>query len=361
MDRCWIPVCECDTSLVSCFNKNLSKIPALVPDTNYGSVSLNFDRNMIARIPGRVFEKVGRFVYGDIILSLQSNRIYDINVDAFVGIEGKVTVINLSNNTLTYLPAAIRTLSRLEDLDLTKNMLQSLDGGILSNIGKSLKYLALGMKSILTISTELTNLKNLTTLRLEEMGAIDIDKNAFSGQALTLIQLEIYYSFLDGMPEAVCQLTKPINFIFYYNNITTLNNISAVCSLPSVGYFDLYNSSITAIYDDDLSGFLNLTSLSLNNNPLRYISSGAFKNNLYLSTLYLSGTELHYLPVAITVPPRLTDVILSGPYNCSCATMSGLRAWSQRAADQWPLAGGFCDGLYISLQEYFIKELPKCP
>ena len=362
LENCWVSVCECDDSLLYCVSRNLSRIPNLIPDRSfYQGISLNFDNNLISSLDGRPFEKLGQFIYGDTLLSLQSNQIHDIHPDVFVGVEGKLNTIILSNNSLSYLPVAFSSLTRLTQLDLSENPLRSLDGNVISTIGKTLQYTSLSMEHFAIFPSELANMRNLSSLKLEGVAVSDFDKNAFTGSAHSLGQLEINYSYLDGIPLAVCKLTSVRTLIFNSNNMTTLGNISTVCPVLPVEYLDLYNNSITNIYDDDLSGFPNLIRLWLNRNPVRYISPGAFKNNVNLTDLTMDGTELHYLPVAITALPHLNSVSLSGAFNCSCASMSGLRSWGQRVAQHWPLYGGFCDVTYISLQEYFTNELPKCP
>ena len=362
LDNCWVPVCECRDSILDCFSRNLSRIPNLVPDRIfYQGISLDFDNNLISSLDGRPFEKLGQFIYGHTILSFQSNQIHDIHPDVFVGVEGKLNTIDLSNNNLSYLPVAFSSLTRLTELNLSENPLRSLDGNVISTIGKTLQYISLSMEHFSIFPAELANMRNLSILKLEGVAVSDFDKNAFTGSAHSLWELKINYSFLDGIPLAVCKLTSVRTLIFNSNNMTTLGNISTVCSVPTVEYLELYNNSITSIYDDDLSGFPNLIRLWLNRNPIRYISPGAFKNNVNLTDLIMHATELHYLPVAITAPPHLDYVSLSGLFNCSCASMSGLRSWGQRVAQHWPLCCGTCDVTYISLKEYFTNELPKCP
>ena len=317
---------------------------------------------MITRIPGRVFEMVGQHVYGDIYLYFQSNRIKAIEDTAFAGIGDKVTELNLFNNTLTHIPVAIGTLRALVNLDLTQNPIMSLDALVLTNLSPSLNSFAVSMGNFSAFPTELKLLTNLTVLTLEEVGFPVIDRHAFYGQKQTLEQLEIRNSVLMDLPKAMCDLEKLKTPLIQDNNMTTLNNFSTECSLTSVTGIHLWHNTITAIYDHDISGFINAEFLDLSRNPISYISNDAFKHNINLTTIYLSSTRLHILPVTITTLPNIKGVWLSGLFNCSCATMSGFKAWGQNVLmhDPYLLSGASCDQLYIGVEEYILKQLPNC-
>ena len=331
---------------------------------NFNVLSVSVDKNpLLTKIPGRVFEKLGKHVYGHIYLNVQSNRLTSIEESAFAGIENKMTVLNLDNNSLTHIPVAIGTLRNLHDLQLTQNPIKSLDANVLSNIGPSLDYFSLSMGHFSTFPTEMKLLTNLTELRMKEVRFSVIDRHALSGQAPTLAQLEIWDSILKELPKALCDLSNLKTIIIQHNNMSTLGNFSTECSLTQVTRIHLWNNTITAIYDKDFSGFTNVEYLDLNQNPIRFISKEAFKHNINLTHIDLSITHLHLLPTTLTTLPKLNTVILSGLYNCSCATMYGFKNWGQTFLvnkSPYLMYGAACYDSYIGVEEYILKQLPNC-
>ena len=143
----------------------------------------------------------------------------------------------------------------------------------------------------------------------------------------------------------------------------TLGNFSTDCSLTQVTRIHLWNNTITAIYDKDFSGFTNVEYLDLNQNPIGFISKEAFKHNINLTNIDLSITHLHLLPTTLTTLPKLNTVILSGLYNCSCATMYGFKNWGQTFLvnkSPYLMYGAACYDSYIGVEEYILKQLPNC-
>ena len=318
---------------------------------------------MITRIHGRVFESVGQHVYGEIYLDFLSDRLKVIDSAAFAGIEDKLTHLNLRNNSLTNIPVAIGTLRVLLSLDLRQNPIMSLDAHVMTKLSPSLHSFALSMCNFSIFPSELKLLTNLTELTLEEIRFPTIDRHAFSGQKQSLVSLEIRESILKDLPKAICDLAKLKRPQIQYNNMTTLNNFSRECSLTSVTNINLWHNTITGINDDDFSGFINTEFLSLSNNPISYISNDAFKHNVNLTTIYLSSTHLHILPVTITILPNIQTVSLHDTLiNCSCATMSGFKSWGQNILVHKPhlLSGASCDQLNMKVEEYIFKQLANC-
>ena len=380
-ESCWVPHCDCSRSLVYCFGLNLTQFPTFNPTLNangisstqyFNDLSITINKNpQLTTIPGQVFEHLGSHVYGEIIMSLESNRISVIDDTAFAGIEDKVTDLNLKYNSLTHIPVAIGKLRKLRGLHITHNPIKSLrlDTRVLSSLSPSLNFLSLSMGEFSTFPTELKLLTNLTNLIMKEIPFQGIDRHALSGQSQTLEQLEIWDSNLNEFPKALCDLSNlQYDTIIQSNNMTTLGNFSEECSLMKVSRLHLWNNTITAIYDNDLSGFSNLDYLDLSRNPISFISNQAFKHNTKLTYIDLSLTNLHILPIAITALSNLNSVILSGTYKCSCGDMSGFKDWGQKflVNNTYLVYGSFCQKpfnssyIYIGIGEYILKELPHC-
>lgn len=135
-------------------------------------------RNKVSRISAKGFYGAGESLEE---LSLRTNTIEEIDVDAFVGLENLKELFILDNSIYAIIPGTFRALKRLEILNLGYNKLTELSGEIFSGL-ESLKEISLFWNQFTSFEAEtFRNLPSLELLVLHSNPLENIQANAFFG------------------------------------------------------------------------------------------------------------------------------------------------------------------------------------
>lgn len=236
---------------------------------------------------------------------LSDNDISVIDEDAFEGIEGGITLLDLDNNNLTTVPNALRKLTSLFELYLRNNPLKSLATSAILPLSRTIASLGISLDLFNEWPKELHYFRVLSKLYIDGFMEPRLPLNALSGIENTLTVLEITRSGLDRIPSAICHLNN-LRHLSYMSNPRTVTPIFEPCShdITSVSYLSMRNNSLHT-FPDVFSSFVALGFLDISENFIRTIDSSLIPSKQPLTHLDLSSNRFHRIPSALT---RLTDL-----------------------------------------------------
>lgn len=332
--------CSCEANpsgiVVNCRDQNLDHVPAFVSgagDQIYYELTL--DSNAIRTIEGNAFAgiRIRRLV-------LTNNRLTDIAVDAFSGLERDLSELALEFDGSTAFPTeALSKLTMMESLEIVGYGKEALPPGALTSLSK-LRTLTLtsGALRLLTPEDFTGQKSQLTSLNLRSNLFQEIPTAAISAlENLSVLQLDLNRLFtigtaaFDGASNlAILNLARnPVKVVeldAFSGLESTLRNLSlqqcqlsnehlnAIIRLKSLVYLDISDNlfvdindilknmkflqvlkaarnRITSLKGSTYSLASSLVVLQLEDNPLVSVASDSFNGLALLQELYLDGAQ----------------------------------------------------------------------
>ena len=246
---------------------------------------------------------------------MENNKVANIDNDAFMGYEGSLTELYLTNNMLTYIPSALGNLTRLNTLDVRNNSITTFDAHTMNQIGKTLNTFSFGDTSMIHWPTELRFFRVLHTLNVFYLSLGALPQDAFHGFSQSLQTLRIDSTDIGLLLPALCHLTQVKSF-YHDNNNYYHGHQSIFEPCPNA----LMSLQTLHMANDDLQHFPpvfvlfpNITSLHIINNPsLFYVDDSLIPANTKLQKLYLFDNGLTRVPEAVQKIPLLKTLDLHG-------------------------------------------------
>ena len=309
------PPCHCISSSISCRNENLQQIPTFSQHSEYTHLLIvALDNNKLTSIPANAFFNLSLINTTDIQFSFTHNQIFQIDIDAFRGIENSVSQLNMYDNKLATLPLALKKLSALDLLYLQNNPLISLDVSVMSSIGKSITSFSISVDHFPTFPTELSYLHKLSMLTMTDIPFTNLDEDVFIGLNDSVRELMLFHTNLTNIPSAICSLTNLETFRIEYstNLYKTQAKHSDTCfhGSNSIYSISMINNDLT-VFPDQVKNISRLIRLDLSHNALETINLDDVQANLSLIELNLSYNRFRAVPVAVNKLANLRELALS--------------------------------------------------
>ncbi|KAH3726448.1 hypothetical protein DPMN_052315 [Dreissena polymorpha] len=127
--------------------------------------------------------------------------------NAFRGMEGRITSLNLSCDCFTTLPVGVGVLYKLRAFQILDNPLQNLNEDVIAILGQTLTNFYFDMASMQNWRTELHFLRELEDLYIRNIPFEQLSTSAFYGLN-NLRSLTIDHSLLRKISTAYCDLKK---------------------------------------------------------------------------------------------------------------------------------------------------------
>lgn len=305
--------------------------------------SLNLARNEIAQMHGDVFKdlhelnelnlsenklsdlRAGVTVFSELQkltkLDLSNNTLMNIERHMFYGLQGLIE-INMSYNKLFILPYQVfEIMKSIEVVDLSHNLLMSFLDNFFIHNGR-LKVLQLHHNRMAKINkNSLYGLKELHTLDLSYNELLTVDRNAFdtldglkylnlANNHIQLLSANVFLSLkqlktLDLSNNGMVQLPLGIFAHQFQLGELKLDNTNLV---NISNWISKTNSNATI----NKSVLNNLKSVSLKNSTkLRNVESCFLKNMPSIERLFITNSQLTFLPNGIEEMPSLVELELS--------------------------------------------------
>ena len=310
--------CTCtedrNNQYVHCDGLGLSIIPTFYNASgSHREMHLDLQNNAITSVKTYAFKNLNHTHLSSFRLHMDNNQISALEKDAFMGYEGSLIELYLSNNKITSIPTALGNLTRLAILDLTNNSLTSFEVHTMNQIGKTLFSFSFGDVSMSQWPSELRFFRVLQTLNVYYMRLTALPQDAFHGFSQTLQTLRIDSTNVGSLLPAICHLTKVKSF--YYDNNDYYHGRESIfepcpSALGSLRTLHMSNDNLKH-FPPVFVLFPNITSLYIINNPaLFYVDDSLIPANTKLETLYLYENGLTRVPEAVQKIPLLATLDL---------------------------------------------------
>lgn len=236
--------------------------------------SLQLRDNKLIFIHSNLFKLCGNVTEID----LSKNRIRDVEDGSFLSLKG-LKILSLSRNILPSVPAAIRNLPTLQELDLSSNNISKLGCHDFTNLTR-LKQLGLYLNSIPTLNEcAFKDLIRLQVLKLQNSQIIKLN-GAFKRHLPYLKQLRLNGNKLTVIKQGELKGLQSLqNLSLHGNQIQDLQK-GCFTGLGNLTDLQLQSNNIqTEKFDQGcFSGLMNLRRLDLSDNHIAYKSFSALEN-----------------------------------------------------------------------------------
>ncbi|XP_073955146.1 toll-like receptor 7 [Choristoneura fumiferana] len=263
---------------------------------------LTLENCKLLRIPGNAFEGLRELKK----LSIRSknydwspNKNLELSLGTFNGLR-ELQVLDLGKNNLKVIPSEVFCpLGNLQVLNFTQNKIKSVDRlGFGKNCGSGLRSLDLSDNDLKSLSDEsqITGLKNLQELRLQNNNITDISSETFNG-LISLRILNVSYNNLQIVPEGTFSNTKELREMYLNNNQLFELATGVFHRLEQLLVLDLSNNQLSSSHIDGRTfiGLIRLVILNLSNNALTRIDGKTFKDLFFLQILDLRNNSIGYI------------------------------------------------------------------
>eukprot|EP00121_Abeoforma_whisleri_P003523 Awhi_evm1s3165 len=194
-----------------------------------------------------------------ISLNLRDQQLFTITFPC--NFYNSLTVVDLSKNKLTELPASIGELANLQQLNCSQNELSSLPSSL--NKCQSLQYLNLSGNNFFRFPQEILSLSNLQHLFFGVNNLVEIPSNVYSLKKL--LTLFLAGNQLTSVPTSLCRLSQLSVLNLSNNQLSALPH--TMTYLRNLKTLLLHSNRLTSL-PASLITLDKLERLSLRENPL---------------------------------------------------------------------------------------------
>uniref|UniRef100_A0A8C5QAL9 Leucine-rich repeat-containing G-protein coupled receptor 4 n=1 Tax=Leptobrachium leishanense TaxID=445787 RepID=A0A8C5QAL9_9ANUR len=300
---CPVP-CRCDwDGAVDCSGRGLIAVPEGVSAFTH---SLDISMNNITKLPEGAFKG---FPYLE-ELRLAGNDLSFIHPMALSGLK-ELKVLTLQNNQLKTVPSeALKGLTSLQSLRLDANHIVTVPGDSFEGL-LQLRHLWLDDNSLTEVPVRpLGNLPSLQALTLALNKIAHIPDFAFSNLS-SLVVLHLHNNKLNSLGQHCFDGLDNLEALdLNYNNLVDFPD--AIKSLHNLKELGFHSNSITKIPDGAFVNNPLLKTIHLYDNPLSFVGNSAFQNLSDLHFLVIRGaTDVQWFP-NLTGTVNLESLTLTG-------------------------------------------------
>ena len=274
--------CFCRYNTMDCSDQDLQVIPEGIPNVTYLNLEQN-DLTSLQRSDFRTYITLKKLV-------LRRNKIQTINANTFYRLK-TLAELDLSENLLDQLE--VRTFSRMPMLTMLKlsyNEIQDIDRVVINL--KSLIRLDLSNNHVAKLKQNaFLNLPQLRYVVLSDNNISSIDSKSFGAIS------QMSYLDIKNNPMVNIDGIFRSNPLLTYLDLTNCQLLSFLSSLPNkIRYLQMGRNNITALTKRQLSPYIYLQILVLDNNQIQNIENGTFLHMDRLIELWLSNNQLSQIP-----------------------------------------------------------------
>ncbi|XP_069191330.1 leucine-rich repeat and immunoglobulin-like domain containing-NOGO receptor-interacting protein 4 [Procambarus clarkii] len=238
--------------------------------------------------------------------------------------------LNLAHNTIDSVGGALVFFDRLEELDLSHNMLTSLDTGNLEAQAQ-LQELRLAHNNLTTmLPGAFKGLVSLNLLDLSHNGMTDLPAKVLD-DVPSLTVLLLAHNKLHFLAEYTFRGLRGLHVLDLCDNYFRHVPSSALDDLKSLKSLHLCRNRLTRL-DSEAFTTKTLTSLSLETNNIDNVSDSAFQRLHRLQKLNLNDNLLREVPVNILSTLRVLDSLILSKNNFTTVEADAFHSQSRLAS-----------------------------
>ncbi|KAI6184601.1 Leucine Rich Repeat family protein [Aphelenchoides bicaudatus] len=227
------------------------------------------------------------------ILSLPTNNIQNVNVNAFRGLESTLKILDLQGNDLALIPIwSLTFLQNLQYLRLQDNQIKDVDANTTENKLNQLHYVHLDRNKIERLGAGFLSKLPLSVLTLGKNQIVDLGKDSLP---TSLNILDLSGNLLEEVPYPA---------LFNLSHLNTLdlsgNRISEMKASQNVHFkgdikLNLAGNRIQRLNENAFASFQRINGLNLELNQIEFVDSQAFNFVNKLDKLSLRSNRLFEL------------------------------------------------------------------
>ncbi|XP_014236581.1 chaoptin-like [Trichogramma pretiosum] len=296
-----------------------------VSDNSIESISFSPGNNTLRikdlNLSGNRLRSLARESFARVLvrrIHLSSNGMRSIDDGAFLGLEDSLEYLNLENNELGQLPAAVSSLHELAYLYLANNQIRELNNVSFAEFTSNLKALSLASNQLQVVPTNsLVGCSNLLHLNLGYNKIHKVEPGDFDWASSLEILLLRNNVLTQLKAQTFRGASKLKELSLSFNHLSDLSEETFVGLEDSLEILELSFAFSTDVFPQRaLRPLSSLHWLVLDNNNFHAIEPTAFYTFQQLRYINLESNRLHYLPERIflaDVHAELRDVKLG--YN----------------------------------------------
>lgn len=317
-------------------------------------------------------------------LKLQGNNVVHLDVFTMVNIGHTLLQLEISFGNITSWPVEFKYLRGLHQLTIAEVPLQFFPDNAFHGFEQSLSELIIVNSTEQKIPSAICHLRNLDRLSILNNKYLEEKQTPVVqpcvGNKTQVRNLFLVLNYFEQFPNLHDMFSSIVNMVLVGNMLHVMNpnTVQVIDMIQTIDFqsnlfvripaaLNLYSSLrililndnlIQSVEDLDLYKLEKLEILSLDNNPLEYITNDAFKNNQLLNYISLSGTKLIRIPSALKQLPSLNYVYLESlQIECTC-DMVDLKTWNVSQINF--SKNSMCFMSNEELKDYIVNTLPSC-
>ncbi|KAM8882069.1 uncharacterized protein ACB058_002051 [Synchiropus picturatus] len=217
------------------------------------------------------------------------------DLQAFINISCSIptlTGLQIQRNQLTSIsPHQFQPCTNITELDIAENKIQNIDENAFESIQRSLRILTLSQNKIPSVPAAVRKLPNLSQLDLSH-NIISLLQCHDLANLTKLRILSLHHNFITNLPPCAFSGLDSLHVLELESNKIAELNGAFRKTFPSLRTLLLYSNSLTGIKPNEFEGLVSLQNLSLHHNQIKDIKNGSFYGLTNLKVLLLQSNAI---------------------------------------------------------------------
>lgn len=271
--------------------------------------TLTIARNVVRELPAKTFEEFERLEN----LDLSGNLLSSLNEDTFYGLEKTLLSLKVSQNVVNNIGEGALVFHKLKELDLSVNQLNRLERNVFRAV-EGLEVLNVSYNPHLT-ALPIDLIHKTLQLKVIDLSFCNLQvlsPNFFS-RSSKIVKIFLGSNALSEIPEAAFANLRNLTTLDLSENRINNIRIAAFVNVMNIKSLDLHGNELTSFKGEHFNTGTSLEVLNLSNNLISYIFPSSFRIHPRLKRIDLSNNKLYFFPADVIANLQFLECInLSG-------------------------------------------------
>ncbi|XP_031153532.1 toll-like receptor 13 [Sander lucioperca] len=238
--------------------------------------------------------KTLRDTFNSSLTSLRMNAMTPTNLSALINISCTIptlSALQLQRNRLFYVRSNFFQLCiNVKEIDLSDNLIRRIEDQAFTSL-HGLRILSLNHNKLTSVPPALRNLTTLEELNLSKNNISTLQCNDFANLT-KLRQLSLHQNVISALQECVFKNLIRLQVLKLQNNTISKLNGAFKKYLPNLKQLRLNGNKLTAIKRREFMGLQSLQNLSLHENQIGEVENGSFIGLTNLTDIQLQSNDI---------------------------------------------------------------------